>query len=236
MNSYGHSRFASELNKLLGETSLSPEDVIVELSRRSFPMPLHTFSYWLQGYFLPRSESAFQLVGVLERIFGVSDNRLADALLEDLSSGNSFVPGESVQSAIIGDAPRRLEGTRFSTTADSTSDWEANLIQKVVRDEVRLSADLEYARYKVTILADLRAAAFSTRSRILEAVDSSKAAVVRTRSTPLRLMDPDRTVSSTPTPAGRLSPVNAAVSRAEAPSATTPSMGTRSPGWMTRML
>ena len=80
---------------------------------------------------------------------------------------------------------------------------------------------------------DLRAAAFSTRSKILDAVDSSKAAVVRTFSTPDRLMEPESTVSSTVTPLGRLSPVRAAVSRAEVPSTTTPSMGTRSPGWIT---
>ena len=77
---------------------------------------------------------------------------------------------------------------------------------------------------------DFLDAAFSTRSRILEAVDSSNAAVVRIFRTPDRLMEPDSTVSSTDTSTGRLSPVSAAVFSADAPSVTTPSIGTFSPG------
>ena len=96
------SRFASELNALLKETSMSPEGVVRELTKLSFPVPLHTFNYWLRGYFLPRSESAFQIVAILENMFGVTDNRLSNALLQDLSSGASFVPGESVQSELLG--------------------------------------------------------------------------------------------------------------------------------------
>ncbi|MBR6458725.1 MAG: hypothetical protein IKS49_01015 [Actinomycetaceae bacterium] len=134
---------------------MSPEEVVRELTMLSFPVPLHTFNYWLRGYFLPRSESAFQLVGILEHILGISDNRLSDALLEDLSSGSSFVPGEFVPSENIAmpPPPKRLEARRFSSTADESIDWEANIIQKVVRDELYLSADHKYLRYKVTILA-----------------------------------------------------------------------------------
>ena len=145
-----HSRFAYELNKLILGTSLSPEDIVVELNRRSFPLPMRTFSYWLQGYFLPRSEAAFQLVAILENILKVSDNRLSDALLEDLSSGASFVPGEFAEVDFAGTPPPTV---RFPATFNETVDWEANLIQKVVRDEVYLSADHKSARFKATILA-----------------------------------------------------------------------------------
>ena len=69
------SRFARELNAMLKETSLSAEDITVELTRQGFPLPLRTFSNWLQGYFLPRSDAAFRLVSALESICGVSDNR-----------------------------------------------------------------------------------------------------------------------------------------------------------------
>ncbi|MBR6458723.1 MAG: hypothetical protein IKS49_01005 [Actinomycetaceae bacterium] len=145
------SHFARELNESLRRTSMSPEDVVVELNRRSFPLPLHTFSYWLQGYFLPRSEAAFQLLDILEHILSISDNRLADALLEDLSTGASFVPGEFTEAEAVVASPPNM---RFSNLIDEdTIDWEANLIQKVVRDEVHLSADLRYARISVTILA-----------------------------------------------------------------------------------
>lgn len=145
-----HSRFASELNKLLEAAPLSPEEVTVELNKQGFPVPQHTFSYWLQGYFLPRSESAFQLVAVLESIFSVSDNRLADALLEDLSSGASFVPGENSQAEV---ASSPVEHERFSSSADVSVDWESIVVQKVVRDEIYLEADRKYLRHKVTILA-----------------------------------------------------------------------------------
>ena len=82
---------------------------------------------------------------------------------------------------------------------------------------------------------DLREAAFSTRSRIFEAVDSSNSAVVRTLSTPDRLMLPESTVSSTDTSMGLLSPVRALVFSAVEPSTITPSMGTFSPGSITMM-
>lgn len=145
-----HSQFATELNRLLGATSLSAEEAVAELNRQGFPVPQHTFSYWLQGYFLPRNESAFQLVAILENFFGVSDNRLSDALLVDLSSGFSFVPGENVQAEVMS-AP--AEYKRFFDSVYDSVDWEATLIQKVVRDEVFLSADHKYQRHKVTVFA-----------------------------------------------------------------------------------
>ena len=85
-------------------------------------------------------------------------------------------------------------------------------------------------------LLDLREAAFSTRSRILEAVDSSNSVVVRTFSTPVMLMLPESTSSSTPTSWGLLSPVRALVFSAELPSTITPSRGIFSPGCTTMML
>ncbi|MBR5951068.1 MAG: hypothetical protein IKZ87_06510 [Actinomycetaceae bacterium] len=129
---------------------MTSENVVLELTRLSFPVPLHTFNYWLQGYFLPRSETAFQIVSMLENIFGLIDNRLSDALLEDLSSGASFVPGENIQKEL---APFPEEYKRFSRNADDEADWQANVVQKVVRDDVVLSADRKYVKHKVTILA-----------------------------------------------------------------------------------
>ena len=81
-------------------------------------------------------------------------------------------------------------------------------------------------------LRDLLSAAFSTRSRILDAVDSPKALVVLTLSTPLRLTHPESTSSPGPMLRGTLSPVRATVSRLDSPSSTTPSRGTFSPGCM----
>ena len=77
---------------------------------------------------------------------------------------------------------------------------------------------------------DLRELAFSTRSRILDTVDSPNSLVVRIVSTPLMLMQPLTTSSPAQTSRGMLSPVSAAVSSVDVPSTTTPSIGTFSPG------
>ena len=74
---------------------------------------------------------------------------------------------------------------------------------------------------------------FSTRSRILETVESPNSLVVLILSTPLRLMQPLMTSSPTLTDLGTLSPVSALVLRVESPRATTPSIGTFSPGLTT---
>ena len=145
-----HSHFARELNATLKETSLSAEDIILELKRRGFPLPSYTFSNWLQGYFLPRSDGAFRLVSVLETICGLSDNRLSNALLLDLSSGASFVPGDFEQEEVVGTPPGN---TGFSVGDNRPIDWEANLIQKAVRDEVWVNADRTSVRHTATVLA-----------------------------------------------------------------------------------
>ena len=74
---------------------------------------------------------------------------------------------------------------------------------------------------------------FSTRSRILATVDSSKALVTRTFRRPERLTQPEITSSPGSASRGRDSPVRAAVSSVDLPSSTTPSRGTRSPALMT---
>lgn len=153
MHESRRSQFAFELQTVLRSSSMSAEDVVAELNVHGFSLPLHTFQYWLQGYFLPRSDGAFQLVGILENIFEITDNRLSDALLHDLSSGDSFVPGNFSRSEAVGTFPVAVENTRFSTVADRVIDWEANLIQKVVRDEVTLSPDRRRVHYKATVLA-----------------------------------------------------------------------------------
>ena len=85
---------------------------------------------------------------------------------------------------------------------------------------------------------DLRELAFSTRSRILETVDSPNSFVVRIFSTPFFIChaQPERALMiSSPvfTSRGRLSPVSALVLRLASPSTTTPSSGTFSPGCTT---
>ena len=79
----------------------------------------------------------------------------------------------------------------------------------------------------------MREVEFSTSSRILATVDSPNSRVVRTRSTPVMLMQPLITSSPARTSRGRLSPVNALVFRLDWPEITSPSMGTFSPGCTT---
>ena len=82
-------------------------------------------------------------------------------------------------------------------------------------------------------LVDFFSLAFSTRSKILETVDSSQQRVTFTRRRPVWLTQPLMTMSPGTTSRGTDSPVRAAVSRAEVPSSTCPSRGTRSPGLTT---
>ena len=77
----------------------------------------------------------------------------------------------------------------------------------------------------------LLAAAFSTRSSILAAVESSDAAVVRILRSPSRLIVPLWTSLPQEASTGRDSPVSAAVSMREKPSSTIPSRGILSPGF-----
>ena len=78
--------------------------------------------------------------------------------------------------------------------------------------------------------------AFSTRSRILETVDSPNSLVVLIFKIPVRLIHPEMISSPALISLGTLSPVRAAVLRELVPSVTTPSIGTFSPGLTTMMV
>ena len=80
---------------------------------------------------------------------------------------------------------------------------------------------------------DLREPAFSTRSRIFDAVDSPNSLVVRIFKTPFISMQPLTIPSPAFTSRGRLSPVSALVFKLASPSTITPSIGTFSPGCTT---
>ena len=75
--------------------------------------------------------------------------------------------------------------------------------------------------------------AFSTSSRMRLTVDWPNGFVVRMRSTPVMLMQPETAVSPASAWRGIDSPVIAAVSRRDDPCSITPSIGTRSPGLTT---
>ena len=84
-------------------------------------------------------------------------------------------------------------------------------------------------------LLDLLEAAPSISSSTLAAVDSDSSLSTRTLSVPLRLIQPDRTLSPTVTSLGSDSPVSADVLMPEVPSITVPSSGIRSPALTTMM-
>ena len=118
----------------------------------------------------------------------------------------------------MGAIPRPTSRTRGGSTARTRAAAHTAGVYTRAKREIKFSD------------RDFREEAFSTRSRILDTVDSSKTWVVRTRSRPFRLMQPLMISSPGPTARGRLSPVRALVFRVDSPSSTTPSMGTRSPG------
>lgn len=159
MNSSSASLFARELNKYLETTHLSPADAVATLNEEGFPVTHKTFSYWLQGYFLPRSEAAFQMVTILENMYSIPGNVLSNALLYDLSSGKAFVPGESLSSEVIDlqavKTPAKIAGhlDDYFEDVEETTDWQADLIRRVVKDEIRVSDDYRTAIHKTTNIA-----------------------------------------------------------------------------------
>ena len=70
---------------------------------------------------------------------------------------------------------------------------------------------------------------FCTISRIFDTADSWKVFVTRTLRSPLRFVEPLRTLSPALTSTGRNSPVSADVSSSDSPSVTIPSRGILSP-------
>ena len=149
-----HSQFARELNSALGNNSFSPEIVVKELNRRGFPLPLRTFNYWLQGFFLPRFESTFRLISALENILGVTDSRLSDSLLHDLSTGRYRIPRDFDRKTIVGTPPKLLGNSseRFFTIIDGKVDWSADLVRKAIKDEIRINEDFTEFCHSVTVL------------------------------------------------------------------------------------
>ncbi|MBR5951615.1 MAG: hypothetical protein IKZ87_09340 [Actinomycetaceae bacterium] len=153
MSGYGRSRFANELNIALEEASMTPEDLVTALNRRGFPLPPKTLSYWLQGYFLPRNDTAFALVADIEDILDIRQSALSEALVQDIISGGSFVPGEFTAGSVA--PPPAPEGTLESHFAflNENIDWEADLVRKVIHDDVTISVDWKHRWYKTTVLA-----------------------------------------------------------------------------------
>lgn len=155
MKASQHSFFADELNRMLEKSSFSSEVIVGELNRRGFPLPLRTFAYWLKGYFLPRFESAFQLVDALENICGVTDNRLTDALLHDLSLGASFVPDRLDDQFFVPTPPATMNDARSQRLKilDEKVDWSADLVRTAIKDDVYVNEDFTKFRHRVTVLA-----------------------------------------------------------------------------------
>lgn len=159
MGSSSVSLFARELNKCLKASHLSPADVVASLNDDGFPVTDKTFSYWLKGYFLPRSEAAFQVVASLEDICSIPANTLSNALLYDLSSGKAFVPGESLSSEVIDlpavKTPAKIAGylDDYFDAVEEATDWQADMIRRVIKDEIRISDDCKTAIHKTTNIA-----------------------------------------------------------------------------------
>lgn len=149
------SYFARELNAMLDNTPFSAEVIVSELNRQGFPLPLRTFNYWLQGYFLPRFDSAFTLVDALESLCGVTDKRLANALIHDLSSGVYFVPEDSRAYPFNTTLPAVMDDElkQALTVLDEKVDWSADLVRRAIRDHVYVNEDFTQFRHRVTVLA-----------------------------------------------------------------------------------
>ena len=117
-------------------------------------------------------------------------------------------------------ASKPAKGSKLELTLLDAAGKQVLAQTKAVSTAAATTAGVEY-RAKRVIKFSARAffmLEFSTRSRILETVDSPNSLVVRTFSRPVMFTQPLMTSSPVCTSRGRLSPVRAAVFRAEAPS------------------
>lgn len=147
-----HSLFTQELKVALERSRIHVQDVAQQLSNDGHAVPMKTFLYWLEGYFLPRHDDAFLLVKTLEKIFGIKDGSLRHALVADLSSGQSFVPEEYREAQGVA-MPNKVGDDRekYLETSDSQTDWDEEIIREVVHDEIVVNAECNYIRHRTTI-------------------------------------------------------------------------------------
>ena len=158
------SLFAQEFQRALDSSRLGVQDVAEQLHRYGHSVSMKTFSNWLQGYFLPRHGEAFRLVETLEKTCGVRSGRLRDALLDDLMSGESFVP-EGYKAAQGVRVPKRVgdeKPEKFLEISDSQTNWEEEIIREVIHDQVVLNSGRNHMSNRTTILGRIpnSAAAF----------------------------------------------------------------------------
>lgn len=154
-----HSVFAGELQAALERSHMHAQDVVQQLSNYGHAIPMKTFLYWLDGYFLPRHDDAFALVETLERIFGMRDSSLRHALVADLSSGKSFVPEEYKVAQGVA-LPNKVGDDRekYLEVSDSQTDWDEEIIREVVHDGIIINAERNYIRHRTTIFGRIPSA------------------------------------------------------------------------------
>lgn len=146
------SLFSQELQEALKQSKVSVQDAVQLLNNYGHAVPMKTFLYWLEGYFLPRHVDAFLLVETLERIFGIRDSGLRNALLDDLASAKSFVPPEyrTTQGAL---QPHKVGDDRekYLESSDDKTDWDEEIIREVIHDAVTINAERDYIHHRTTI-------------------------------------------------------------------------------------
>lgn len=152
------SRFARELNSMLSSVSLSAEVIVSELNRRGFPLSLRTFNKWCEGVLLPRFGNAFALIGLLGDICGVPCDRLANALLYDLSSPLYAGADSAVDAGLsaVTPSPTILDDRYqkiYHTLLDEEVEWSADLQRRAIRDNVYVNKDFTQFTHRVTVLA-----------------------------------------------------------------------------------
>ncbi|MBR6458724.1 MAG: hypothetical protein IKS49_01010 [Actinomycetaceae bacterium] len=152
MESKTKSLFAQELQKALDHSRIDVQDVAEQLHRYGHSVSMKTLSYWRQGYFLPRHGDAFRLVETLEKIFGIKNSCLCDALVEDLSSGKAFLP-EKYRETRRTLTPRKVGDYRekYLEVSDNRTDWEEEIIREVIHDAITVNAERNYVRHRTTI-------------------------------------------------------------------------------------
>ncbi len=154
MGTSTRSGFATKLRDAVAACGKSTQQIVRELDEAGFTVPERALKNWLDGYFLPRSKEAGEVVFALEKVVGVPQSSLVQAVAVDLASGRAFVPGEDARD-LAPVAAEVVDGVidRKFARSDGETDWAAELVRVAIEDEIVVAADFRNLTHKIVTVA-----------------------------------------------------------------------------------
>lgn len=154
MGTSTRSGFATKLRDAVAACGKSTQQIVRELDEAGFTVPERALKNWLDGYFLPRSKEAGEVVFALEKVVGVPQSSLVQAVAVDLASGRAFVPGEDARdlAPVTAEVVDGVIDRKFARS-DGETDWAAELVRVAIEDEIVVAADFRNLTHKIVTVA-----------------------------------------------------------------------------------